>query len=47
MLKIQLLFVTPRKILDISRLTKLGWKSKINLISGLASTINALDISKF
>ena len=38
---------TPRKILDISRLTKLGWKSKINLTSGLANTINALDISKF
>ena len=38
---------TPRKILDISRLTKLGWESKINLTSGLANTINALDISKF
>ncbi len=38
---------TPRKVLDISRLTKLGWESKIDLMSGLAKTINALDISKF
>ena len=38
---------TPRKILDISRLAKLGWESKINLTSGLANTINTLDISKF
>ena len=38
---------TPRKILDISRLTKLGWESKIDLTTGLTKTINALDISKF
>ena len=38
---------TPRKVLDISRLNKLGWASKIDLNSGLANTINALDISNF
>ena len=38
---------TPRKVLDISRLKKLGWKSKIDLNSGLVSTIKALDISSF
>ena len=29
---------TPRKLLDISRLTKLGWKAKINLKDGLNET---------
>ena len=38
---------TPRKVLDISRLKELGWKSKIDLNSGLTNTINALDISNF
>ena len=38
---------TPRKVLDISRLTELGWKSKIDLNSGLTNTISALDISNF
>ena len=38
---------TPRKVLDISRLKKLGWKSKTDLTSGLTNTINALDISNF
>ena len=37
---------TPRKVLDISRLKKLGWESKIDLTSGLENTINALDINK-
>ena len=38
---------TPRKVLDISRLKELGWKSKIDLKTGLTNTINALDISNF
>ena len=38
---------TPRKVLDISRLKKLGWKAKITLNSGLVKTINDLDISNF
>ena len=38
---------TPRKVLDISRLKELGWKSTIDLNSGLTNTINALDISNF
>jgi GDP-L-fucose synthase len=37
----------PRKVLDISRLKKLGWKPKITLNSGLVKTINDLDISNF
>ena len=38
---------TPRKVLDISRLKKLGWESKIDLTSGLENTINALDLNNF
>jgi GDP-L-fucose synthase len=29
---------TPRKLLDVSRLTSLGWKAKISLEDGIAST---------
>ncbi len=29
---------TPRKLLDVSRLATLGWKARINLRDGLAST---------
>ena len=29
---------TPRKLLDVSRLTKLGWQPKIDLKKGIAST---------
>jgi GDP-L-fucose synthase len=29
---------TPRKLLDVSRLTALGWRPRINLASGLAAT---------
>ena len=29
---------TPRKLVDISRITKLGWKPKIDLKSGIRST---------
>ena len=38
---------TPRKVLDISRLKKLGWESKIDLNSGLTNTINDLDVRNF
>ena len=30
---------TPKKLLDISRLRKLGWESKINLVEGIKKTI--------
>lgn len=30
---------TPRRFLDISKITNLGWKPKINLVDGLKSTI--------
>ncbi len=29
---------TPRKLLDVSRLTDLGWKAKISLEDGISST---------
>ncbi|MCB1614142.1 MAG: GDP-L-fucose synthase, partial [Xanthomonadales bacterium] len=29
---------TPRKLLDVSRLTNLGWQARIGLDEGLAST---------
>jgi GDP-L-fucose synthase len=29
---------TPRKLLDVSRLTDLGWKAKISLEEGISST---------
>ena len=29
---------TPRKLLDVSRLAKLGWQSKIDLQKGIAAT---------
>ena len=29
---------TPRKLLDISKLQKLGWEPKIDLLSGISST---------
>lgn len=31
---------TPRKVLDVSRLTSLGWKSKVDLRTGLEMTYN-------
>ena len=36
---------TPRKILDVSRINKMGWNAKIDLDSGLSKTIEELDIS--
>ena len=36
---------TPRKILDVSMINKLGWEAKIDLDSGLIKTIKDLDIS--
>jgi GDP-L-fucose synthase len=29
---------TPRKLMDVSRMTALGWKSKISLLDGLKQT---------
>ena len=31
---------TPKKLLDVSRLSSLGWKSKIDLATGIKDTIN-------
>jgi GDP-L-fucose synthase len=31
---------TPRKLLDVSRLTRLGWRPRISLSSGIQSTYN-------
>ena len=34
---------TPRKLLDISRINKLGWEAKINLDNGIKETIDLLE----
>ena len=34
---------TPRKILDISRMRKLGWESKIDLDLGIKLTLKSYD----
>ena len=37
---------TPRKLLDVSKMSKLGFKPKINLDEGLISTINSYKALK-
>jgi GDP-L-fucose synthase len=37
---------TPRKLLDVSRLTDLGWKAKISLEDGIRSTYEWYKASK-
>ena len=37
---------TKRKLLDISRISKLGWKATIDLEQGIEKTIKNLDLSK-
>ena len=37
---------TPRKLLDVSRLTALGWKAKIGLRDGIASTYQSFLAEK-
>jgi len=34
---------TPKKLLDVSRIKKLGWNAKINLDYGIQTTINSLS----
>ena len=36
---------TPRKLLDVQRINKLGWKSEIDLDEGLTKTISLLNKS--
>ena len=36
---------TPRKLLDLTKINKLGWKHKINLENGLRDTINEFKSS--
>lgn len=36
---------TPRKQLDVSRLTALGWTASIPLAQGLRATVNAFDVN--
>ena len=36
---------TPKKLLDISRINKLGWESKINLDLGIQNTIKNINYS--
>ena len=37
---------TPKKQLDVSRLTGMGWQAKINLKDGLTSTVNEFKQAK-
>ena len=37
---------TPRKLMDVSKINKLGWKHKIDLISGIKKTISEYDNTK-
>ena len=38
---------TPKKVLDVTRINKLGWHAKIDLMTGLSSTIENLNIESF
>jgi GDP-L-fucose synthase len=39
---------TPRKLMDVSRMTQLGWKAKVNLVDGIEKTYtNFLQEMKF
>jgi len=29
---------TPRKLMDVSRMTELGWKAKVSLVDGIEKT---------
>ena len=37
---------TPKKQLDVSRLAAMGWKARIALTEGLASTVTDFENSK-
>jgi GDP-L-fucose synthase len=38
---------TPRKLLNVDKITKLGWKSAIDLEEGLTSTYNNFEKNYF
>ena len=38
---------TPKKLLDVRRINKLGWKANIDLDEGIQRTIKNLDLSSF
>ena len=38
---------TPKKQLDVSRLSGLGWKARIPLAQGLASTVESYKINLY
>ena len=38
---------TPRKVLNVSKINELGWKSKIDLDYGLRETMENVDFTKF
>ena len=38
---------TPQKLLDVSKINKLGWKAKINLKEGLTKVISELTEDNF
>jgi GDP-L-fucose synthase len=38
---------TPRKLMDVSKLTQLGWQAKIDLEQGIKMTYEALKLTSF
>ena len=38
---------TPRKLLDVSRINSIGWKSNISIRDGLEKTIDLLDTKEW
>ena len=38
---------TPKKLLDVTRINRLGWKTKINLDHGIKKTIDSLNNKLF
>lgn len=38
---------TPRKVMDSTRLLKMGWRAKVELVEGIKATLDGLDLVDF